>query len=316
MKKIALLFPGQGSQVVGMGKDFYESFSLAKETFQEANDLLSYRLTDILFQGPEDILQQTKYSQLAIFVNSLALLRVVQQQMKELQTPFVCAGLSLGEYTALCASGRMGMADALQLVRTRAMLMNEACEQVLGVMSAVLGLDGPSVEDALKGISGVWVANYNCPGQIVISGTKEGVEAGSIALKAKSAKRILPLSVHGAFHSGLMQSAQDGLAPFIAKASLQDSAVGLVMNVPGKFVHSLTEIRQNLTAQVTQSVRWDQGIREMEAKGVDLYVEIGSGKTLSGLNKKIGVKVPTLAVEKILDLDAVFQQIEGALCSC
>ncbi|MBS0626516.1 MAG: ACP S-malonyltransferase [Verrucomicrobia bacterium] len=315
MKKIAFLFPGQGSQAPGMGKDFYDSFAIAKETFQEADDLLSYKLSDILFNGPEETLTQTKYSQLAIFVNSIALLRMLQQQVKEI-VPFVCAGLSLGEYTALCASGRIEMKDALKLVQTRANWMNDACERVQGTMAAVLGLDAASVEEALKGIPGIWVANYNCPGQIVISGTKEGVEAGSLALKAKGAKRVLPLTVHGAFHSGLMQSAQDGLAPHIAKAPLADSEIHLVMNVPGNFVESLDEIRQNLTRQVTQSVRWDQGIVAIEEKGVDLYLEIGCGKTLSGLNKKIGVKAPTVSLEKVTDLDSVVEIIEGATCNC
>ncbi len=298
-----------------MGKDFCEAFSVAKETFQEADDLLSYHLTQVMFEGPEALLTQTKHSQVAIFVNSVALLRTLQSQMPEL-TPYVCAGLSLGEYTALYASGRIEMADALRLVRVRAELMNQACEETQGTMAAVLGLSGPAVEEALQGLSQVWVANYNCPGQVVISGTQKGVEAGSLALKAKGAKRVIPLTVHGAFHSGLMKSAQEGLAPFIEKVVLRDSSIQFAMNVPGDFVESLDQIRKNLTDQVTQSVRWDQGIVSIESKQVDLYLEIGSGKTLAGLNKKIGVKAPTLSLEKVGDLESVMQQIEEAICSC
>lgn len=315
MKKIAFLFPGQGSQAPGMGKDFYEAFSVARETFQEVDDLLSYGLTRVMFEGPEALLTQTKHSQLAIFANSVALLRTLQSQMPQL-APFVCAGLSLGEYTALYASGRIEMADALHLVRIRAELMNQACEEVPGTMAAVLGLSGSAIEEVLQGLPGVWVANYNCPGQIVISGTQEGVEAGSLALKAKGAKRVIPLTVHGAFHSGLMKSAQEGLTPFIKAAPLIDSSIQFVMNVPGDFVDSLDQIRQHLMNQVTQSVRWDQGIVSIESKQADLYLEIGSGKTLAGLNKKIGVKAPTLSLEKVGDLDGVMQQVEGAICSC
>ena len=187
--------------------------------------------------------------------------------------------------------------------------MNEACEKTSGTMAAVLGLEAAEVEEALHGLSNVWIANYNCPGQIVISGTKEGVEKAAVPLKAKGAKRVLPLTVHGAFHSGLMQSAQDGLAPFIQAAPIIDSQIGFVMNVPGGFVHSIDDIRSNLTSQVTQSVCWDQGIRSMN--GIELFLEIGCGKTLAGLNKKIGVAAPTLSIDKVEDLD----RIGETLCS-
>lgn len=315
MKKIAFLFPGQGSQAPGMGKDFYDTFAVAREVFEEADDILSYRLSKVMFEGPEEILTETRHSQLAIFVNSLALLKTLQEHLPEL-VPTICAGLSLGEYTALFASKKIEMAEALRLVQTRADLMNRACEEKAGAMSAVLGISAPKLEEALLGMKGVWIANYNCPGQIVISGTKEGVETAAVALKAAGAKRVIPLSVHGAFHSGLMQSAQDGLAPFLEKANFKESSIDLVMNVPGDFVSSIDSMRSNLIQQVTNSVRWEQGILAIQKKQPDIYLEIGSGKTLTGFNKKIGVSSPALSLEKVTDLDAVLQQIEGVVCSC
>jgi [acyl-carrier-protein] S-malonyltransferase len=299
-----------------MGKDFSESFAIARETFEEADEILGMHLSKIIFEGPEEVLVQTKYSQVAIFVTSIAILRVLQQQMPDLR-PFVCAGLSLGEYTALCASGKLSFSETLLLVQKRALLMNEACEKVPGTMAAVLGMGAEPVESALKGIKDIWVANYNCPGQIVISGTREGVEKGSEILKVSGAKRVLPLSVSGAFHSGLMQIAQDALAPHIMASSFQDTPIQLVMNVPGGFVESVSDIRKYLISQVTQSVRWEQGILAMNEQGIDLYLEIGCGKTLAGMNRKMGVSGMTLSIDKLTDLETVAKQVVGDVkCSC
>jgi len=309
MSKNAYLFPGQGAQYPGMGRDFAASFLVARELFEEADDILNEHLSRIVFEGPEDLLTQTRYSQVGIFVTSAAILRAIEAQFPELQ-PSVCSGLSLGEYTALYATGRLGFQDTLMLIRERARLMNEACERTSGTMAAVLGLEAKDVEKALQGCSDIWIANYNCPDQIVISGTKDGLEKASLRLKEVGAKRVLPLTVHGAFHSGLMQSAQDGLAPFIDAAPIRESQVGFVMNVPGNFVDSTTDIRRNLTAQVTHSVRWEQGIRSMTE--IELYLEIGCGKTLAGLNKKIGVAAPTLSIDKVEDLE----RIGATLCNC
>jgi len=302
----AYLFPGQGTQYPGMGKDFAASFAAAREIFEEADDLMNECLSQIVFEGPEDLLTQTKYSQVGIFVTSAAILRTIETQFPELR-PSVCSGLSLGEYTALYASGRLGFQDTLKLVRERSRLMNQACERTSGAMAAVLGLDAKDVEKALQGWSDVWIANYNCPGQIVISGTKDGVQKAALPLKAIGAKRVLPLTVHGAFHSGLMQSAQDGLAPFITAIPIRESKVGFVMNVPGDFVHCTEEIRRNLTAQVTHSVRWDQGIRSMV--GIELFLEIGCGRTLAGLNKKIGIAAPTVSIDKVEDLERIGEML-------
>lgn len=298
-KRLAFLFPGQGAQYVGMGKAFFDAFPLAKETFQEADDILKENLTKIIFEGPEALLTQTKNSQLGIFVVSMAMLHNVPLK------PDVCSGLSLGEYSALAASHRLGFKETLLLVRERAILMNAACEKTSGTMAAVLGLDAAGIEAAVKGLNGVWVANYNAPGQTVISGTKEGIELAASVLKEHGAKRVIPLTVHGAFHSGLMQSARDGLAPFIAKAPIQDSPIDFVMNVPGNYVKDIAEIKRCLAAQVTESVRWEQGIRAM--KDVDLFIEIGCGKTLTGLNRKIGVE--TRSVEAPADLDVLIKEL-------
>lgn len=306
----AFLFPGQGAQYPGMGKDFYEAFRVARDLFDEADDLLSFKLTKIIFEGPEELLKETRYSQMAIFVTSAALLKTLQECVPD-AAPTVCAGLSLGEYTALFASGRLGFAETLSLVKLRGDLMNLACEKTDGTMSAVLGLSAAEVEEIVRSLNPphqVWVANFNCPGQTVISGTKEGVAAAADALKAKGAKRVLPLQVHGAFHSGLMQPAQEGLAPAVREASIQESSIAFVMNVPGAFVEGVEEIRENLIRQVTHSVRWEQSIQAMMARGISRYVEIGCGKTLAGLNKKIGVS--TLSLDKVSDLEELAKELD------
>ncbi|MBM3184374.1 MAG: ACP S-malonyltransferase, partial [Chlamydiae bacterium] len=246
-KKIAFVFPGQGAQYPGMGKEFAASFSIAKETFEEADEILRENLSRIVFEGPQEFLTKTLYSQLGIFVTSAAIFRVFQEQMPEM-TPAISSGLSLGEYTALFASGRLSFQETLLLVKERARLMNEACEKTVGTMAAVLGFPSEEIEKAIQGISGVWVANYNCPGQVVISGTKIGVEKASLLLKEKGAKRVIPLEVHGAFHSPLMESAEKGLFAFVKIAPIQESKIQFVMNVTGDFVHSIEEIRKNLVS--------------------------------------------------------------------
>lgn len=287
-----------------MGKDFFHAFSIAKETFQEADDLLGENLTKVIFEGPMETLITTRYSQMAIFVTSMAIFRTLRKQFAHF-VPAVCAGLSLGEYTALCASEKLSFCETLLLVKERARRMNEACEHVPGAMTAIVGLEAASIESLLKGLNGVWIANYNAPEQIVISGTKEGVERAAAVLKEKGAKRVLPLDVHGAFHSGLMQSAREGLAPVIERAPIIESPIAFVMNVPGDFVTTIAEMRRNLICQVTEPVRWEQGIEAMKAFGVDFYLEIGCGKTLTGLNRKMGVSA-LLAVEKVADLEGVY----------
>ena len=308
MKKSAFIFPGQGSQTIAMGKDFAQNFSIAKETFEEANDVLKTNLSKLIFEGPLEELTLTKNSQPAIFIVSVAIAKVLNQQLPSIR-PSVCSGLSLGEYTALWASGRISFQEALLLVQKRAELMNEACEKTTGTMAAVLGMSEELILKGLQGIDGVWIANYNCPNQIVISGTFSGVEAATSALKALGAKRVIGLQVHGAFHSGLMESAEIGLSPYLDKMLIQASEIDFVMNVPGDFVQDPLKIKQFLKEQVTHSVRWQQGICAIDAAGIDEYIEIGVGKTLLGLNKKMNLKAPTLSIEKVEDLEML-------ACSC
>lgn len=309
-KKIAFIFPGQGAQYVGMGKDFYDQYAAARNVFDEADDLLNTKFSNLIFEGPSAELTLTKNSQLAIYINSIAILNTLQQQFPELK-PSVCGGLSLGEYTALTAAGKISFQDCLPLVKARAQYMNEACEVNPGSMQVVLGMDPSAVEQALQGIDSVWIANLNCPGQVVIAGTHHALEKAALRLKECGAKRVLPLDVSGAFHSDLMKYARQKLEPKIQAALFKTSAIDLVMNVPGGYVTSLDEIREFLIQQVTSPVRWEMGIRAMQQQGIDLFLEVGCGKTLSGMNKKIGVTQTTFSIDKIADLDEFSKLQEG-----
>lgn len=305
-QKIAFIFPGQGAQSIGMASDFARTFSAARLTFEEADELLKRSLSKIILNGPEEELTQTKNSQTAIYVASMAILRVVKE-MFDFQ-PFVCAGLSLGEYTALTAADWMSFRNGLPLVQHRGEFMNDACEATSGCMAVVMGMSNETVEELVKKLNlpkDLWIANYNCPGQIVLSGTLKGIEAASMEAKAMGAKRVLPLAVHGAFHSGLMKQAEERLAPHIQQVPLKKGSVSIVMNVPGDFVSDPPRVLQYMTQQVTHSVRWEQGIRAMEKQGVDLFIEFGPGKTLSGMNRRIGVQAPTLSIEKVEDLEEI-----------
>jgi [acyl-carrier-protein] S-malonyltransferase len=304
-KKIAFVFPGQGSQYPGMGKDFYDKFPVVKETFEEADDILGRNLSKIILNGPDAELTETKNSQTGIFVTSISILRVIQKEFPDL-IPSVTAGLSLGEYTALTASQRLSFADCLPLVQYRGQYMNEACEKHPGTMAVVLGLSAEEVESIIKSLNmpqDIFMANLNCPGQVVISGTKNGIDAASVAAKNAGAKRVLLLNVYGAFHSGLMADAEERLLPHVMSAPLKDSNIEFVMNVPGNFVKDLSEIRKFLISQVTYPVRWEDSVKNMIKASVDLIVEIGCGKTLAALIKRIGVDVPVISIEKIADLE-------------
>ncbi len=240
----------------------------------------------------------------------MAILRAVQISCPEL-TPTFCAGLSLGEYTALVAANILSFEDALLLVKARGSYMQVSCDSHPGTMQVVLGLDYEAVKSAADAIEGAWVANLNCPGQIVISGTRQGIEALSKELVEKGARRVMPLDVSGAFHSGLMQEARDHLKPLIEKTELHASEIQIVMNVPGSLVKDPSEIRENMTAQVTEPVFWQKGIEAMLAEGVELFIEMGPGKTLAGMNKRIKVPFPTHTVEQAQDLERLKGEINA-----
>ncbi len=303
-RKICFIFPGQGSQYVGMGKDFYENFEAARKIFAKADEILGEGFSGLLFEGPIEELTLTKNSQPAIYVMSFAIYQVFSEMYPNV-IPYACGGLSLGEYTALAVSGRISFEEGLRLVAKRASLMQEACEMSSGSMRVVLGLEESLIAAVLSSEKEVCIANVNCPGQVVIAGTKSGLEEASIKLKEAGAKRVLPLEVSGAFHSNLMLSAKEGLAPFLLKADLKDTSTRFVMNTVGEFVEDLDKIRQNLIAQVTEPVYWQKGIEAMEREGATHFIEMGCGKTLQGMNKRIGVKAPTYSIEKVEELAKV-----------
>lgn len=307
MIKRALLFPGQGSQYVGMGKDFYDQFAISRETFEEASDILGYDLADIVFNGPLEKLTLTKYAQAAIYVTSIAIWRAVKSQFPDLAYS-VAAGLSLGEYTALTVAGILPFDEGVRLVQMRGELMHEASIAKPGTLAVVLGLDEASIEDEIKSMD-CYIANLNCPGQIVISGSNEAIKTASETLKARGAKRVLPLGVSGAFHSPLMQSAKEGLTPKINTTKLCESSLDVVMNVPGDFVKDLNEMKTFLSEQVAAPTYWEKGIRKMLDAGVEDALEIGPGKTLTGMNKKIGMASSN--IEKLEDLDAFIERQES-----
>ncbi len=303
-KALGLIFPGQGTQYIGMGKDFADAYPVAARTFEEADDLLQSRLSNVIFEGPEEILVRTDHSQLAIYVTGIAIWRTLRHLYPRLR-PGACGGLSLGEYTALAAAEKLSFEDGLNLVKYRGSYMSEACDEVKGAMAVIMGLSSEEVEAMVEDMSlphDLWAANFNCPGQVVVSGTEKGVEAAAPEALRRGAKRVVPLQVHGAFHSGLMKSAKKKLQPRILSVPLQDTEVKIAMNVPGDFVESNDQMRQNLIDQVTSPVRWEQEIRAMNHGGVALFVEIGPGATLAGMNKRIGISGRTISVAKVEDL--------------
>lgn len=310
-KKVAFLFPGQGAQYVKMGYDFYQEFKIAREIFEQANDLLGYKLTDIIFEGPEEKLKMTKYCQVAIFTASIAFFKVFESIYDCI--PNICAGLSLGEYSALCAAKKIAFADCLKLVEARAIFMEEASTQFPGGLSVVLGLDPDQVEAMISPLDEkVWIANINCPKQVVISGSHSALKKAEIALKESGAKRVLPLDVSGPFHSGLMRQASDYLRPMIESTSFHHSSTEIVMNVTGNFVYEINQIKQNLASQVYSTTLWDQSIRLMDQKETSLYIECGPGKTLAGMNKKIGIQGVTFSIEncrELLDFEKWFKEL-------
>ncbi|WP_070138534.1 ACP S-malonyltransferase [Crocinitomix algicola] len=286
----AYVFPGQGAQFVGMGKDLYENSELAKELFERANEILGFRITDIMFEGTEEDLKQTKVTQPAIFLHSVILAKVLGDNF----TPKMVAGHSLGELSALVANNVLTFEDGLKLVSQRALAMQKACEKEPSTMAAILGLDDEVVEKVCQEVEGVVVAaNYNCPGQLVISGAIEAIDIACEKLTEAGARRALKLPVGGAFHSPLMEPAREELAAAIASTEFNQPICPVYQNVPATAVIDPNEIKENLIAQLTAPVKWTQTMRNMITDGCEEIVEVGPGKVLQGLFKKIDRKFTT-----------------------
>ncbi|MGR3973159.1 MAG: ACP S-malonyltransferase [Candidatus Rhabdochlamydia sp.] len=299
MNNYGFIFPGQGAQYVGMCKDFYENFATARHMIEEASDHLSYSFSHLMFESSLEKLSETQYSQPAIFLMSAVILKVVQAQFPFLE-PAACAGLSLGEYTALFAAGKIDFVSCLKLVALRGKLMQEACHEIQGAMRVVLGLNLDEIQASLP--EGIFIANLNCPHQVVIAGYQDQMAKAEEILKAQGARRVLPLEVSGAFHTPLMTSAQIKLKPALETAVLTATPIHLVMNVSGEIVADLDHIRSSLIDQVVKTTYWEKGIMALEQLPITTYIEMGPGKTLAGMNKKIGVLAPTLSIEKMGDL--------------
>ena len=301
MSKIAFVFPGQGAQYTGMAKDFYEKFPVSREVFEKASKVSGLDIKTLCFEENEN-LNITEYTQIAMLTAEIAILRAVEEAGIHSQ---VNAGLSLGEYGALAASGVMREEDAFAIVRKRGILMQEAYPTG-GAMSAILGTDAELIEKICEETPGiVSIANYNCPGQIVITGEEKAVLTAGEALKAAGARRVIPLKVSGPFHCELLKEAGKKLGEELEKIEIQTFAIPYVTNVTAQYITESDQVKKLLVKQVSSSVRWQQCVEQMINDGVDTFIEIGPGKTLTGFLKKINRNVKALHIEKIEDLEAV-----------
>ena len=305
MKKIAFIFPGQGSQYVGMGKDFYETFPCAKEMIDLAEKVSGIPMKELLFEENENI-NITKYTQIAMLTDELAIWSVLREKGVE---SAVNAGLSLGEYAALVASGVMTPEDAFRVVTKRGEFMQEAVPTG-GAMTAVLGADTAVIENICEETEGiVSIANYNCPGQIVITGEQKAVDTAAAALKEAGAKRCTPLNVSGPFHSAMLLPAGEKLAAELEQVEIHKIAVPYITNVTADYVTDSSEVKELLKEQISSSVRWQQSVERMIADGVEAFIEIGPKKSLCGFMKRIDKTVPAYHVDKVTDLESVLEVI-------
>lgn len=311
-QQIAFLFPGQGSQDVGMGKDLADAYPTAAEIFAEADDILGFSLSEIAWQGPESVLNDTINTQPALLTHSVAALRVLADLAPRLRPVFV-AGHSMGQISALVAAGALTFPEALKLARRRGELMAAAGETSPGGMAAILGLDLPSLEEicfqASRASDIVQVANDNCPGQVVISGSQDALERAMDAAKENGAKRVVRLAVSIGAHSPLMEDAQHGFNQAIAQASLTEPTIPVIGNIGAKPLCTPAAIRAELQAQLTQRVRWTESIQAMQAQGIETFLEIGSGKVLSGLVRRIDRKTKRLNLDAPEDFDQLSAEL-------
>lgn len=298
MGKVAFVYPGQGAQAIGMGKSFYENSQLAKELYDLADENLDIQVTDLCFEE-NDMLNQTQYTQPALVTTCLSITReILSRGIK----PDVTAGLSLGEYAAIAASGGMTEIDAIKAVRARGKYMEYASPVGLGAMCAVLGLTGEEIEKVIASMEDVYIANYNCPGQIVITGEASAVLNAIEALKAAGAKRCIPLNVSGPFHSPLLNKAGDDLNTYLENVTWGELRIPYVTNVTAQYVTEQNQMQELLVKQVTSSVKFEQSVRTMIADGVDTFIEIGPGKTLAGFIRKIDKEVNVINISNFEDL--------------
>ena len=304
MSKIAFIYPGQGAQVCGMGKDFYEQTEIGKQVFDLASNLLGFSVPELCFTE-NDRLDITEYTQAAMVTTSIAMTKVLEEKGIK---PDVTAGLSLGEYCALYAAGVMSAADAIATVRQRGIFMQEEVPVGQGAMAAVLGLDAAAIENVLADLGDVQIANYNCPGQIVISGKTAAVELACEKLKEAGAKRTVPLKVSGPFHSGMLLGAGEKLEKVLEQVEVHTPVVPYVANVTADYVKEADCVKPLLVKQVSSSVRWQQSMEMLLADGVDTFVEIGPGKTLAGCMKKINRTVKVLNIEKLEDIEKAVKE--------
>lgn len=305
MSKIAFIYPGQGAQKAGMGKDFYENSPLARDIYDRASECLELDMRALCFEE-NDLLDQTEYTQAAMVTTCLAMTAVLNEQGAKAD---VTAGLSLGEYCAIAEAGAMDLLDAIRLVRVRGQLMQHTVPTGEGAMAAVLGMDADQIDAVVEPIANVTVANYNCPGQIVITGGTAGIEQASKVLKEVGAKRIVPLNVSGPFHSPMLRSAGEKLGKELMTVQLGELKIPYVTNVTAEYVTDSSEIRELLTRQVYSPVRWEQSIRKMIAQGVDTFVEIGPGRTLTGFLRKIDRNVTVYQVNTWEDAKQIMEEL-------
>ena len=305
MAKIAFIYPGQGAQKPGMGKDFYENSELAKAVYDKASELLQIDMKALCFEENEK-LDLTEYTQAALVTTCLAMTKVVEERGLK---PDVTAGLSLGEYCAISVAGGMKEEDAISLVRKRGILMQNTVPVGEGAMAAILGMDASAIEEGIKDIEGVSVANYNCPGQIVITGETKAVEKAAEILKEAGAKRAVLLNVSGPFHSPMLKQAGEELAKEMEKVEMEPLQIPYVTNVTAEYVTDIRETKKLLAEQVAASVRWQESVERMIAEGVDTFVEIGPGKTLAGFLRKIDRSVKVYNIGTWEDVDKVVPEL-------